>query len=227
MRSLALVIPASLILVAGIHGQALTEHAAAAAGAAIGSGAGKSLSNSVTKIFGDTDKKTAEAAKPEAKKPDAKNTPGTVTKPAPDPLTAKSKPSPARSVDGPLAPSPSSGPHSASPARSREARKPIHKDETATAVINAASMTPAPAPMRIAIEPVVKVPTVAEIANIKVGTTEDELLAALGQPASRLSIPDDDGHLRETCQYWANGRQIGTVRLDNGQVVTVETRPEN
>ena len=215
-------------MVAGIHGQALTEHAAAAAGAAIGSGAGKSLSNSVTKIFGDTDKKTAEAAKPEAKKPDAKNTPGTVTKPAPDPLTAKSKPSPARSVDGPLAPSPSSG--SALRFSQPAAAKPvssIHQDETATAVINAASMTPAPAPMRIAIEPVVKVPTVAEIANIKVGTTEDELLAALGQPASRLSIPDDDGHLRETCQYWANGRQIGTVRLDNGQVVTVETRPEN
>jgi hypothetical protein len=221
MRSLALVIPASLILVAGIHGQALTEHAAAAAGAAVGSGAGKSLSNSMTKIFGDTDKKTAEAAKPDAKK-----TPATVTKPAPDPLAAKSKPSPARSVDAPLGPLPPSGPHSASQPRSREARNPIHQDETATTLVRATSLPPVPAPIPMA-QPIVKVPTVAEIANIKVGTTEDELLAALGQPASRLSIPDDDGHLRETCQYWANGRQIGTVRLDNGQVVTVETRSEN
>jgi hypothetical protein len=221
MRSLALVIPASLILVAGIHGQALTENAAAAAGAAVGSGAGKSLSNSMTKIFGDTDKKTAEAAKPEAKK-----TPATVTKPAGDAVAAKSKPSPARSVDAPLAPLPPSGSRSASQSHSREARKPIQPDETSAALINAAPLPPVPAPIPM-VQPIVKVPTVAEIANIKVGTTEDELLAALGQPSSRVSIPDDDGHLRETCQYWANGRQIGTIRLDNGQVVTVETRPEN
>ena len=72
MRSLALVLPASLIFVFSAHGQALTEHAAAAAGAAVGVGAGKSLSNSMTKIFGDTDKETAKAAKPDAKKPDQK-----------------------------------------------------------------------------------------------------------------------------------------------------------
>jgi hypothetical protein len=76
-------------------------------------------------------------------------------------------------------------------------------------------------------QPIVKVPTVEGLANIKVGTTEDELFTALGQPSSRVSIPDDHGHLRESCQYWANGRQLGTIRLDNGQVVTVETRPEN
>ena len=102
----------------------------------------------------------------------------------------------------------------------------MHPDETAAALIHAAPVPPVTAPIPI-VQPIVKVPTVEEIANIKVGTTEDQLLAALGQPASRLSIPDDDGHLRETCQYWANGRQIGTIRLDNGQVVTVETRPEN
>ena len=221
MRSLALVIPASLILVASIHGQALTEHAAAAAGAAIGTGAGKSLSNSMTKIFGDTDKQTAKAAQPEAKK-----TPKSVTNPAPDPVMAKSKSSPTRSVDAPLSPLPPSGSHSTSQSRSREPRKPVHQDETATALIHAASMPPVTAPIPI-VQPIVKVPTVEEIANIKVGTTEDQLLAALPQPASRLSIPDDDGHLRQTCQYWANGRQIGTIRLDNGQVVTVETRPEN
>src|SRR5580704_17463709 len=41
MRSLALVLPVSLILVVSVHSQALTEHAAAAAGAVVGSGAGK------------------------------------------------------------------------------------------------------------------------------------------------------------------------------------------
>ena len=218
MRSFALVLPASLIFAAGVHGQALTEHAAAAAGAAIGTGAGKSLSNSMTKIFGDTDKETAKAAKPETKKPAQP-----VTKPAPDPLAVKSKPSAIPGGDaGPLPPASS---HSASQPR-RAARKPVLTDETARVLPSWVTETPVTAPSPVA-RPLVKVPTVEEIASIKVGTTAEELFAALGQPASRLSIPDDDGHLRETCQYWANGRQLGTIRLDNGQVASVETRPEN
>jgi hypothetical protein len=59
---------------------------------------------------------------------------------------------------------------------------------------------------------------------LHVGATEKEMLAALGVPESRVSIPDDDGHLRESCQYWAQGRPLGTVRLDNGQVVQVDLR---
>jgi hypothetical protein len=220
MRSLALVLPASLIFVFSAHGQALTEHAAAAAGAAVGVGAGKSLSNSMTKIFGDTDKETAKATKPDAKK-QSKPVP-----PAPDPLAAKSKTPMTGGADAALAPLPPSGSHSASQPRSRAARKPAPQDETAAALPRPTAVTPIPATIPIA-QPIVKVPTVQDIANIKVGTTEDELVIALGQPASRVSIPDDDGHLRETCQYWANGRQLGTIRLDNGQVVTVETRPEN
>jgi outer membrane protein assembly factor BamE (lipoprotein component of BamABCDE complex) len=214
MRSLALVLPVSLILVVSVHSQALTEHAAAAAGAVVGSGAGKSLSNCMTKIFGDTDKETAKAAKPDAKK-QSKPVP-----PAPDPLAAKSQTSLTAGGDAALDPLPPSSSSSPSQLRSRAARKPTPQDATAAALSRPMAVTP------IA-QPIVKVPTVEEIASIKVGTTADDLVAALGQPSSRVSIPDDDGHLRETCQYWVNGRQIGTIRLDNGQVVTVETRPEN
>jgi hypothetical protein len=214
MRSFALVLPASLIFVGFIQGQALTENAAAAAGAAVGSGAGKSLSDSMTKIFGDTDKQTAKAAKPEAKKE---------PKPATTAAAPAAKSSTTRSIDSPLIPQ--SGSHSASQSADRAPRKPVLEDTTAATLSRSPEMmSPLPAPIA---EPIVKVPTVQDIANIKVGTTANDLLTALGQPSSRVSIPDDDGHLRETCQYWANGRQIGTVRLDNGQVVTVETRPEN
>jgi hypothetical protein len=52
-------------------------------------------------------------------------------------------------------------------------------------------------------------------------------VALLGAPASHVIVPDDDGHLRESCQFWANGRQLGTVRLDNGQVVKVELLAAN
>jgi len=38
-----------------------------------------------------------------------------------------------------------------------------------------------------------------------------------------VSIPGDDGHLLEICQYWAKGEPVGTVRLDNGRVVSVQT----
>jgi hypothetical protein len=55
-----------------------------------------------------------------------------------------------------------------------------------------------------------------------VGASESELRMALGVPESKVSIPGDDGHLLEICQYWANGEQVGTVRLDNGRVVTVQ-----
>jgi hypothetical protein len=37
-------------------------------------------------------------------------------------------------------------------------------------------------------------------------------------------VPDDDGHLREALQYWVKGNPMGTVRLDNGQVVEIETK---
>jgi len=64
------------------------------------------------------------------------------------------------------------------------------------------------------------------LVSVKVGATERDVLATLGQPASKITIPDD-GHLLEICQYWAKGKQLGTIRLDNGQVVTVEPTTEN
>ena len=71
---------------------------------------------------------------------------------------------------------------------------------------------------------VVKEPSVDEIAAIQVGASAHDLEAALGAPESRVSIPDDDGHLVEICQYWAKGQPLGTVRLDNGRVISVQTR---
>jgi hypothetical protein len=214
MRSLALVLPASLMFVVGVHGQALTEHAAAAAGAAIGTGAGKGLSNSMTKIFGETDKQTAKAANPDAKKPSKP-----VPDPPPDPLAAKSKAKPSALPGGDPAPAPI-------PAASRRAaRKPVLTGETTSALQSAVIASPIPAAPAI-VEPIIKVPTAEDLANIKVGTTAEDLVTALGQPSSRVVIPDDDGHLREICQYWANGQVLGTIRLDNGQVATVEPRRE-
>jgi hypothetical protein len=63
-----------------------------------------------------------------------------------------------------------------------------------------------------------------EFALIRVGSTEKEVLAVLGPPSSQVVVPDDDGHLRESLQYWVKGSPLGTVRLDNGRVVQIETK---
>ena len=63
-----------------------------------------------------------------------------------------------------------------------------------------------------------------EFGFIYIGSTEKEMLKVLGPPSSRVIVPDDDGHLRESLQYWVKGSPMGTVRLDNGRVVQIETK---
>jgi hypothetical protein len=63
-----------------------------------------------------------------------------------------------------------------------------------------------------------------EFRLVHIGSTVKEVLAVLGPPSSRVVVPDDDGHLREALQYWVKGNPMGTVRLDNGQVVEIETK---
>ena len=58
-----------LLLAAGTKAQSLSEHAAAAAGATIGTAAGKPLSNAITKIFGTVDDDTKKAAATKANAP--------------------------------------------------------------------------------------------------------------------------------------------------------------
>jgi len=199
MRSLVILL-ATLCLAATTQAQSLAEHAAAAAGATIGTAAGKPLSNAISTIFGNTDKAAQKAAAPA---PDTKKT---LVKPeAPVPATPAigaglgSGPGPAASDPGP-APSRHGG----------FARRPP--------VAQLAPPDPTPAP----IEPPRIEPTAEQLASIEVGATEQHLLETLGQPESKVTIPDDE-HLIVICQYWANGKQLGTVRLDNGQVVSVQT----
>jgi hypothetical protein len=63
-----------------------------------------------------------------------------------------------------------------------------------------------------------------EFAFIHVGSTPKEVLEVLGPPLARVWFRIDDGHLRETLQYWVKGGLMGTVRLDNGRVVQIETK---
>jgi hypothetical protein len=208
MRSLAPVaLIGSCLLVTAGQAQTLAEHAAAASGATIGTAAGKPISNAITKIFGQTDNSTKKAASATLSKTSTKTE--TESTPVIPPAA------PGVSVGD----SASSGPVGES-TPSRHGGFARHSAARQYAPINP------PAPVEIIQPPPRREPTAEELASIHVGASEQELVSALGQPESKVTIPDD-GHLVEICQYWSNGKQLGTVRLDNGQVVNVESRTQN
>jgi hypothetical protein len=208
MRSLALIaLLGSFVASTRLVAQSLTEHAAAAAGATIGTAAGKPLGTALGKVFGDLDKTASTAATPKPKP--------VVAKPAPvaPPQTT------AHSSGAPLPLGAGDGSSDGAPTHRsiRRGELPVQPEAAASAPV-----IPEIAPL--VSEPVVKEPTVEQVASIKVGATASELRSTLGAPESRVSIPGEDGHLLEICQYWAKGEPLGTIRLDNGRVVSVQTQ---
>jgi hypothetical protein len=223
MRLLALIALLGSFIASIVAGQTLTEHAAAAAGATVGTAAGKPLGTGLGKIFGAVDnsasKSTAPvAAKPVTVKPSALAPVAPVTPSAStEHVTSTGAPSVGGGDGGGSGAGGGGGSSSHHAARRREVAK---TDEAVPApVVPVVPLAPV-----VVAEPVIKEPTVEEVASIQVGATASQLRAALGAPESTVSIPGDDGHLLEICQYWAKGEAIGTIRLDNGRVISVKTR---
>jgi hypothetical protein len=207
MRSLVpIALLGSFVLVTA-QAQSLAEHAAAASGATIGTAAGKPLSNAITKIFGQTDTAAKKAS----------------TAPAVTKTPAKPEPESEPLVQAVPQSGGGGGSLPAMGGRSAPSRHGGFTPRRAEAEL--ASINP-PEPVPAYQEPPHKEPTAEDFATIQVGASEEWVVALLGQPESKVTIPDD-GHLVQICQYWSNGKQIGTVRLDNGQVVTVESRSHN
>jgi hypothetical protein len=209
MRSLALTaLLGSFIAATSLVGQSLTEHAAAAAGATIGTAAGKPLGTAMGNIFGSVDKTTSKAAA-------SKTTSPAITKPAPTPEVAAPTATVVLAPSGGGSSDAGSGGGGGGSSHRSARRREIPVETEPVAVAPIAPIAP--------VEPVVKEPTAQDVAGIKVGASANEIREALGAPESKVSIPGDDGHLLEICQYWAKGEQIGTIRLDNGRVVSVQT----
>jgi hypothetical protein len=184
------------LLSGGTYAQAIMEHAAAAAGATVGTAGGKALSNMI-------DKALSKAANPEvdasaARKP--KSTPAAPASSAPGPQAAAAPTSP--STPGPTR-------------RARAARPPApvpDKPAFPTAQPNLSAPVFAAAPP----------PAIEDFAKVKEGSAREDVFAALGTPSSHITIPDD-GHLIEILSYSDGRQRLGSVRLDNGQVVSVST----
>jgi hypothetical protein len=203
------------LLAAGIQAQSLSEHAAAAAGATIGTAAGKPLSNAITKIFGSVDNDAKKAAATKANTPKVQTKDSKESTPTPSMSTPTLGGSSTPSI-GSTSPPPSAAPGS-SRRQSRDAASASR--DTTTVSLPVVSVPAVQEQARVE-------PTAEQLASVKVGATAKEVLAVLGPPESRVTIPDE-GHMLEICQYWARGKQLGTVRLDNGQVVTVQSSAQN
>jgi hypothetical protein len=211
MRSLAILALGSLVASTSLIGQSLSEHAAAAAGATVGTAAGKPLGTALGKIFGSMDQSTSKAAGTKVTKPVAVKTETKASAPAV--ATTTTAPPLVGAVGGA-----GSGGSGGSGGGGNVASTHRHREAPV-----AEEYVPAPA-APVVETPVVREPSAEDVAAVKVGATSTELQAALGNPESRVSIPDDDGRLLEICQYWAKGQALGTVRLENGRVVSVQTR---
>jgi hypothetical protein len=214
MRSLAYTALLGSFIATGLPGQSLTEHAAAAAGATIGTAAGKPLGTSLGKIFGDVDKTTSTATTSKPAKPIVVKSAAPVAAPEGTVHTATVVIAPSGGGEGAAGGGGGAGKGAASRRSARRRELPAQLEPVAAVPIE-------PAPIVIQ-APVFKEPTAQDIANIRVGVTSSELHALFGAPESKVSIPEDDGHLLEICQYWAKGEQVGTVRLENGRVVSVQ-----
>ena len=220
MRSLGVVVFA----LAGVaFGQGLTEYGAAAAGATVGSAAGKKVSDGINNIFGKVDAQTKEAAKgkaPAKQKPVADATPAPAAETAPATESPKSAPAPAAVRTASAKPRPAGG---AKQTEDRSMVPPPPPAPVQRAVV-AKVEPPPPAPV-VQIAPPLPPPPpppqvkTEDLQTLAVGTRRDVLLK-LGAPASRVTM-FDDGHLLEIYHYASRDATIGVVRLNDGVVASV------
>jgi len=185
----ALVVCGLLALLQGVTaGQAMVEHAAAAAGGSVAGVAGKTVSKGIDSIFSKVNKVAEQAARP-------------------------TTPAPARTPAAGVATTGAGAAATDKPGRAR-AGKPALQPEPSPAT---ALPAPSPAPPE---PPAPPAPTPAEIAQIQTGSSRQDVLAKLGRPAARISIPEGGG-LVEIFQYAAKGERLGSLRLTDGVVSAV------
>jgi hypothetical protein len=197
MRRILFMMP---LLVAVASAQTMTEVGASAAGSAIGSAAGKKVSDGITAIFGKVDKTTAKAAK--------------------TPAEDNSKAAPLLDV-GPGAPRISGGVSSSGGATESVPPPPPpagHRASVAKPVVAEAlpEIAPPPPPP----PPPAPQVTAEDLKKVASGMSREDLLK-LGAPASRIMM-EDDGHMLETFTYADRDTSLGRVRLTDGVVSKVE-----
>lgn len=193
MRSVA----CALLFTAAAFGQNLTEFGAAAAGGTVGGASGKQVSDGLTAIFGKVNEQTAKAAskKEEAATPALKLGPGL----------------PKEDTGGvPLPPPPSGGRSLTAPQLPAVAQATLPQEVAETLTL--ANVAPAlPPPPEMSSE---------DLKTVSAGMSRADVLK-FGAPASKITMYED-GHVLEIYSYRQKGQKLGTVRLNDGAVASVD-----
>jgi hypothetical protein len=179
--------------------QNLAETSLAAATGSVAGVAGKPISDSLGKIFGQVNAQAKSSASPQPRK----------SAPATREVPAKK---PGVSTTAPMAGAFSAGSGSRSaPARGGSSRSRARMHYAA----------PLPAPLPAPEPPVAAAPpTLEQIASVGTGTERADVLTRLGSPVARVSIPES-GQLLEVYQYVDRRGNLGSVRLRDGRVSEV------
>jgi hypothetical protein len=201
IRRLLLIAALSILLAAVSSAQALVEYAAGAAVGTAGSAGGKAVSNGLDRIFKQLDGKAKQAA-------------GTT------PATTQKKKYADYAPANAKAEAVVSGPSKAvlPKARTPRVEGSIVPDVELPAGLSALAL-PAPsvpsAPRIIA--------SAEELARITPGASRQDVVERLGTPAFRVRF-SGDGHVQEIYRYSANGADLGSVRVVDGEVASVKIR---
>jgi hypothetical protein len=189
MRRILFIMP-FVVAIAGA--QTMTEVGASAAGSAVGSAAGRRVSDGISAIFGKVDKATAKAATP----------PSNESRSAPLAEVAPGMPKVSIGIESVPPPPPVPGARRVSPP------KPVV--EPMPEILPPPPPPPPPPPQV----------TAEDLKTVTHGMTRQDVLK-LGAPASRITM-SDEGHLFETFSYAAKDASIGRVKLVDGAVSSVE-----
>lgn len=176
------------------RGQSLLEHSAAAAGGSVGGVAGKKVSDGLTAIFGKIDQQTRKAAK------------------GPEASAPKPNPNAPLFEVGPAVPKQRNAVPPPPP--------PIHR-------ASVQKLPPMPVTRRVVPVPQPNLdpprqPSLAELRSVTSGMSRDDVLK-FGTPSVRITM-NDEGHLLEIYRYIDNSKNLGTLRLTDGAVSSVQVR---
>ncbi|MBV8817502.1 MAG: hypothetical protein JO022_04040 [Acidobacteriaceae bacterium] len=186
--------------------QGVAENGAAIAGGGIGVVAGKPVSNTISNVMYDVDGAVVKPAKT------SKATPAPGTKQRVSERGAITVPVAGPGYGAAETSSPSGSPATSAPRNTARAPQsgtnPATQPRTAENGEQAAS-TPATAPV------------LPDLSKIQEGMHRAQVLAVLGEPSYVVTIPEED-HLFEVFGFMSHNQWLGTIRLDNGEVVRIE-----
>ena len=194
------IITCALLCAGAAFGQNLVEFGAAVAGSTVGGASGKQVSDGLTTIFGKVSDQTAKAAgkkekeKEEAVTPALKLGPGVLRE----------------DTGGVPLPPPPSGERLTAPRLPSLAQATLPQEVTQefTFANTAPALPPPPEMSR------------ENLDAVSAGMSRVEVLK-FGAPASKITM-FEDGHVLEIYSYRQKGQKLGTVRLNDGAVASVD-----